>query len=369
MKIIHCADLHLDSKMTANLNSEKAKERKAELLRTFHKMIAYASTQDVSAIIIAGDLYDKKSISKTASNAVYDAIIQNPDITFYYLLGNHDADSFLAGLDNIPENLKLFGNEWKTYTLSNRGKRPITLTGVELNQDNAGSIYTSLILDNDAFNIVTLHGQDAEHVAKDKVEVIALSMLKNKGIDYLALGHVHGYKEEVLDKRGTYCYSGCLEGRGFDECGDHGFVLLDINEETGDFSKEFIPIAFRNLYTLRIDITGAITTSQIIDIIRKKLNEEDIDQRHLVKIILTGNVDVECEKNIPFLVKEFENRYYFLKMYDETKIKVDYQAFQMDESLKGEFVRTVMNAPDLSEEEKGEIIRYGIQALAGEEME
>ena len=28
MKILHCADLHLDSKMTANLDKEKAKERK-----------------------------------------------------------------------------------------------------------------------------------------------------------------------------------------------------------------------------------------------------------------------------------------------------------------------------------------------------
>ncbi len=31
MKIIHCADLHLDSNMTSNLTSEKARERKREL--------------------------------------------------------------------------------------------------------------------------------------------------------------------------------------------------------------------------------------------------------------------------------------------------------------------------------------------------
>ena len=30
MKIIHCADLHLDSKMTANLSKEQAKERKRQ---------------------------------------------------------------------------------------------------------------------------------------------------------------------------------------------------------------------------------------------------------------------------------------------------------------------------------------------------
>ena len=38
MKIIHCADIHLDSKMSANLTKEKARERKTELLTTFQNM-------------------------------------------------------------------------------------------------------------------------------------------------------------------------------------------------------------------------------------------------------------------------------------------------------------------------------------------
>ena len=59
MKIIHCADLHLDSNMTSNLTSEKARERKRELLLTFHRMIQYAADNDVRAILISGDLFDK----------------------------------------------------------------------------------------------------------------------------------------------------------------------------------------------------------------------------------------------------------------------------------------------------------------------
>ena len=38
MKIIHCADIHLDSKMSANMTKEKARERKTELLTTFQNM-------------------------------------------------------------------------------------------------------------------------------------------------------------------------------------------------------------------------------------------------------------------------------------------------------------------------------------------
>ena len=67
------------------------------------------------------------------------------------------------------------------------------------------------------FNKVITNMQELQ----SKIEVYEL---KNKNIDYLALGHVHKYKMEKLDNRGIYCYSGCLEGRGFDECGDKGCV-------------------------------------------------------------------------------------------------------------------------------------------------
>lgn len=41
-----------------------------------------------------------------------------------------------------------------------------------------------------------LHGQEAEYAAQDKAEVVPLRDLRGKGIDYLALGHVHGYKRK-----------------------------------------------------------------------------------------------------------------------------------------------------------------------------
>ena len=115
MKIIHCADLHLDARMTANLPKEKAAERKNELLATFNRLIDYAVEEDVDALIIAGDLFDTKRISAAAKNTVYQAIANHPGLAFYYLRGNHDADAFLSGLVEIPSNLHLFEKNWTTY--------------------------------------------------------------------------------------------------------------------------------------------------------------------------------------------------------------------------------------------------------------
>ena len=52
--------------------------------------------------------------------------------------------------------------------------------------------------------------------------------------------------------------------------------------------------------------------------------------------------------------------------YDQ--FKVELQEFLLDESLKGEFVRSVMADEKLTEEEKAAVIRYGLQAIAGEEV-
>lgn len=53
MKIIHCADVHLDSRMLRHLSKEQAKERRNEILNTFGQMVTYAAKNDVAAIIIA----------------------------------------------------------------------------------------------------------------------------------------------------------------------------------------------------------------------------------------------------------------------------------------------------------------------------
>ncbi len=364
MRVIHCADLHLDSKMTGNLDRARAKERKAELLGTFTRMVSYASEHDVDAILIAGDMFDTGTISALTRNTVRDTILNNRDIDFYYLKGNHDRDSFLSSLEEVPDNLKLFDDKWKSYPMNDDGS--VILTATELSADNNNTCYNALVLDPKPVNIVMLHGQETETKTKDRAEVIALRELKNKNIDYLALGHIHSYKEERLDGRGIYCYPGCLEGRGFDETGEHGFVLLDIDPIGHKIETQFVPFAHRRLHAVDVDVSGCMTTGDMSDRIVNRLSEEDIDSADMLKLILTGDIDIEAEKDTDYLLKSFEENYYFLKIYDETKLKVDYEDYKLDMSLKGEYVRMIEEAADIKDSDKPEVIRMGLMAIAGE---
>ena len=83
MKLIHCADLHLDSCMESGLPKEKAAQRRLEILRTFTQMVEQASEKGVEAVLLSGDLFDTKTVSARARNCVLDALRQHPEITFY----------------------------------------------------------------------------------------------------------------------------------------------------------------------------------------------------------------------------------------------------------------------------------------------
>ena len=362
MRILHCADLHLDAKMTTHLSKEKARERKIEILRTFSRMVDYAKKNDVSVILIAGDMFDTRNVSTMARNTVRDVIVQNPQIDFLYLKGNHDNDNFLLKLGEIPSNLLLFEDKWKSYTYGN-----VVISGLEWKQKNIQQAYQSLILEHGTFNIVMLHGQIADYRNKNKNETISLEDLKNKNIDYLALGDVHSHRLGRLDGRGLYCYPGCMEGRGFDECGKKGFVLLDIDEENHTMTTEFVAIAHRNLYTLSVDVTGVGTTREAAAKLEEAIKESGYPSKSLVKFVLKGEVDVECELETDFLEEQFAEYFYYEKVVDQTNLYINYSEFEKDASLKGEFVRLVSES-DYSEEEKAKIIRYGILALQGEEI-
>lgn len=377
MKIIHCADLHLDARMTANFSKEQARQRKTELLDTFARMIRYAADNGIEAILIAGDLFDSNHVSASARNVVRGEIAAHAEIDFYYLRGNHDTDSALA--DDVPPNLHLFGTEWTSYVHSLGSGANVVITGAEISSDTAGqggsaaSLAHTLVLDDHCINLVMLHGQAAAYAAKDKAEGIPLRELRNKGIDYLALGHVHAYERAQLDSRGTYCYSGCLEGRGFDECGAHGFVVLDIDEQKRTIQDRFVPFAARTLYTVTVDISDCLTQTEAVQKIRAVLSgiaspaENGLPQaKDLLKIVLTGTIDIGFEPDLSFLQRQLAPDYFFVKLENQTTLHVNAQAYALDVSLKGEFVRTVMAAEDLAEEDKAAVVQCGIRALSGE---
>ena len=353
LKIIHCADVHLGSKMEAKLPKEKAEERRGEVRKTFHRMVEYAKKEGVRAILLAGDVFDSDRPLKRDKEFFYDVVKGNPEIDFLYLRGNHDGEE--SYVEGGIENLKTFSEEWTGYDY-----KDVYISGIEISRENALSLYSTLKLDEHRKNIVMLHGQIASASGMDKIN---LNKLSEKNIDYLALGHIHSYSENRLDERGRYAYSGCLEGRGFDECGEKGFVILEIGE---GITHRFIPFAQRKIEEYSVDISGTGNYYGAYQILKNRIN---FDPNNLYRLYLVGEIDYDHDTLAEDIARLLSNECYFVSVKDKTLQKIDPLAYEGDVSLRGEFVRVVLGNSEWDAERKSRIITIGLKALNDREVE
>lgn len=353
MKFIHTADIHLGSKIE-NLPNDIRLKKKSEVRASFMKAVEYAKYDGVSAILISGDLFDSDTPSFKDKDFFINVVLNNPDIDFLYLKGNHDISGDFGV--TLPENLKTFSNEWTYYDYGN-----VTVAGIEICKENSSSLYSTLSLDKNRKNIVMLHGEVADNSGLCKVNLLKL---KDKNIDYLALGHYHDYLVKKLDDRGVYAYSGCLEGRGFDEFGKKGFVVL--NETEDSFNQTFIENEQRLFTKYSLDVSNQKDAYSTAVFVKDKIKNSSKD---IVRVEIYGEVDFDNEG----LEKEIEtvlsSSFYYLTVKNKTVRKFDLSSIQTDASLKGEFMRLVLADETLSNEQKNKIITVGLKALSNQKID
>lgn len=347
MKIIHCADLHLGSKIAAGLEGISS-ERRAEVRASLSNLVEYAIANEIRIILLSGDVFDSDTPLKKDKDYFYSIVRENKDIDFIYLKGNHDINTIND--DNLP-NLKIFNNSWVSYSFGN-----VVVSGIELNKNNITSFYSTLNLNYNDFNIVMLHG--------DINKEIDLTKLKNKGIDYLALGHIHSFYKNSLDDRGIYAYPGCLIGRGFDEDGEKGFIVIDINDN--NFNFEFVPNTIKMIENIDVDISNLDSISLINNKIRESLDNKN--KNNIYRIILKGDIPYNLEINEMDIKANFAD-YFFICIKDITKRKIDENKYLNEISLRGEFIRGVLNDSTITDDDKKEIIALGLRMLEGREVE
>ena len=366
MKIIHCSDLHLDADLRTNFAAARAAERRAELLGTFRRLCFYAKEQSAAAVLICGDLFDTDSPSPSAVRTVEDLILSCPDLLFFYLRGNHDGRPVLFRSRPRPDNLFLFEQSWSSWELSSgsSGERRVCITGREPGPEP----FTSPDLDPACLNIVMLHGQVRDGYSAPDPEALPMSALRGRGIDYLALGHLHHYRSFALDERGTAAYCGTLEGRGFDECGSCGFILLETDEHGRGLKSHFVPFASRNLYRIDCPVTGCTSDTEIYERMARVLEASPASQADLVRLEVTGELDYGCSPDPAFVQREWEDRYHYFEYKSSAEPVVHTEDFLCDASLKGEFVRVVSADEALNARGRAEVLRCGLRALSGESL-
>ncbi len=356
MKFIHTGDLHLSSPMDSKFSSLLARQRKEELFECFQRLSDYAVTNEVTAILLCGDVFDSKTPPAKDVSRFFDIIKSHNSIDYIYIAGNHD-EKFLGQTD-LPKNFKTFGETWGYYTYGETD-----IYGVSITANNFDKIYGELQPVCGRKNIVLLHGQIKESRNVTKPEEIALPLLAEKSIDYLALGHIHSFKKGKLSRQGIYCYCGCPEGRGYDECGEKGFVLLTVNET---IQVKFVPFAKRTVQLAKVNISSAETTDDVLSLIGSALST--VQKEDLVRVLLTGSRSPDFHPDKKRIEEKLRHSFFHASVKDETVLTIDPRIFPKG-SLEEAFYRTVMSEVRLTEQEMDAILTIGLSALQGEEAE
>ena len=353
MRFLHCSDLHIGSSLNSRLSPGKTRERREELLLSFRRLIDEAKKEGVDGVIIAGDLLDKENCEKRTVSSVFSAIRHAENIEFFYLQGNHERDAVLsAGLD-LTKNLHILSKESPYFDF--KDTRILTLT-----ENGRGELYapTSSVRS----NILVLHGEIVR--GGDGIYKFDPALLEGAGCEYIALGHYHSHSVTTLKGGVSAVYSGTPEGRGFDECGEKGYVILDIEKGRVDF--RFAPRAMRRLYDLKLDLSLIKSNLELETELESTL--KTVHDSDLVRLTLTGEYDSALLKDTDALEYYLRDRFYYFELRDASRLKIDPLEYKDDKSLKGEFIRLVLGDASLTEGEKSDIIEFGLRALSGDTL-
>lgn len=342
MKFVHIADIHFDMPFTVLNKNDLAENRRLDQRKVFKKVIDYIKENNIEMLFITGDLYENEYVRKSTIEYINDCFKQIPNTKIYITPGNHDPylNNSYYNQYSWNENVKIFTQMEKVQINKN-----IDLYGYGFTSFYSKVTNLPQSLDTSKTNILLMHA-DLNGATKENVEYnpILESTLMLSGFDYIALGHIH--KNNVYENK-KIVYPGSLISGGFDELGKHGMVVGEINEIDRKITREFIPLDNKEFKEIEINISNINSIESLIETI----NEIKLEEDKYYKIILTGQKQVEI--NTLDLLKNIDNKN-IIKIKDKTSIEYDLEKIAKEQSLKGIFVKRLLE--QMNEENKEEIL-------------
>ena len=327
IKLLHAADLHLDSAFESCTPEAAAlrREGQRELLFQIQEL---AEKRGVSAVLLSGDVFEGGGV-KSETQRDFNSALGALSCPVLIAPGNHDPYS----PNSIWETMRLPEN---VYIFKNAELEHIELAGVPARFFGAGfqNTFSKPLLrgfippekEADVPDIMIIHGDTAAGAA-DYNPISRDELLKCK-MDYVALGHIHARSPLQRVGETYFAYPGCTEGRGFDELGEKGVLIITISDS--GVSAEFVPLNGVRYEIITVNVGGKDAPEAVQEAV-SGLSENDC-----CRLILTG----ECEElpDTSELRKQLEGRFRELQLRDETTKKRDVWALRGQNTLSGVYI-------------------------------
>ena len=352
LKILHASDFHLDSPFQ-RLSAEQARQRRRELRELPERLARLAAKKQADLVLLPGDLFDGERVYPETIEALT-AALGGMGVPVVIAPGNHDCADGRSPYLTVrwPDNVHIFTRpEIQAFPFPELGcvvhgcafvsphRTDEPLAGFAAPEDGM-------------LHLLCVHGEVG---LGGNYGPIPPTALERSNAAYAALGHIHAASGLRWEGGTTWAYPGCPEGRGFDECGEKGALLVTIDDN--GLAAEFCPLCQRQYRIEQVDAAD-------FDAFLTAASGED-----LVRVILTG--ESGRGPDLAAMTAQAEGRFFYAELRDETTLPRNLWARAEEDNLTGLFLREMRRRLDTAPEEEHAgillAVRFGLAALEGGE--
>ena len=372
MKLLHASDFHLDSPLSG-LPPDQSALRRRELRDIPARLAKLAREEEVDLVLLPGDLFDGARVYPETVRALAQALADMA-VPVFIAPGNHDCyhEKSPYAAAAWPDNVHIFTSQkLQAFEVPDLG---CVIHGCAFTapsrEDDPLSGFTAP--EDGRLHLLCVHGEVG---LAGNYAPIRPKSLESSGAAYAALGHIHAMGSGKAG--GTlWAYPGCPEGRGFDELGPKGALIVSLNEpgrmavsspdgpsmasiDLGmqPAAAKFVPVCRRQyrIETVELsDFTAALPQGESPD---------------LVRFLLMG--ESRAAPDLTALAAQAAPRFFHVELRDRTTLPTDLWARAEEDSLTGLFLREMRARLDAAgESEKDKLLlaaRFGLAALEGGE--
>ena len=334
MKILAVGDMHLGR--TPSRLPEELVQRAQELgpAGAWRRTVEAAIGEDVTAVLLAGDLVEREDDFFEAYRALSDGVrrLMDRNIEVIAVAGNHDVKVLPRLADQIPQfRLLGRGGKWEPCEIVTAGES-LTLWGWSFPQAKftRSPLSNIQIARRPGMNLGLLHcDRDASQSPYAPVRRLEL---EQAGLDGWLLGHIH--KPDELTTSAPNGYLGSLTGLDRSESGPHGPWLLTIaGGRLADVKQ--LPLAPLRWERLDVTLDGIAAPEDALGRLSEALAGLDgqVGQAAAVglQVIFTGRTDLGAAAGNAFPKEQrgcfpsnASDRHYFIEsIHAETRPQID----------------------------------------------
>ena len=327
MKILHAADLHLDTAFSGRSEAQVRYLRQA-LLEVPRKLAELCRREGCHMMLLSGDLFDGPWTQNSLD--VLRSALEEAAVPVFISPGNHDfcgaGSPYLT--ENWPRNVHIFTRpEMESVVVENLDCR---VYGAGYRSMDCPPLLEDFRAEGEErYHVAVLHGDPTQ--ATSPYSPITTGQVRESGLHYIALGHVH--KSGSLRAGETLCaWPGCPMGRGYDELETKGVLIVTV-EDTAE--AVFVPLGTPRFYDLET------SPSRLADVLPAVGND------HFYRITLTGE---SPELDLAAMMAQWE-QFPNLELRDRTVPEVDIWGSADADSLEGAYFRILKEAMEGADEQ------------------